>query len=270
MAEYNKEKKYWIQLKRDFFKRHDMMILESQPNGKEYELFYLKLMLESIDHNGELRFNDAIPYNETMLSAITNTNVDIVKNACQCLHQLGMIEVLEDGTLYIREVKKLLNYTTEGAERKQLQRQKKDEGWTKGGQMSTTITNTITNTNTNTYIRENTLSTDSSESPVTEKQPKHKYGTFKNVLLTDKEYENLNAKYPNLEDAIEYLSNYIEMKGYKAKNHNLALQNWVFRALKEQELRNEELKQRQGKLVESETDNPFLRILKSGVLDEES
>ena len=35
---------------------------------KDYILFYLKLLLESVYHEGELRFSDTIPYNENMLS----------------------------------------------------------------------------------------------------------------------------------------------------------------------------------------------------------
>lgn len=64
---------YWLKLKRDFFKRHDIQIIESMPNGKDYILFYLKLLCESVDHEGNLRFSDQIPYNEQMLSTITNT-----------------------------------------------------------------------------------------------------------------------------------------------------------------------------------------------------
>ena len=32
---------YWLKLKRDFFKRHDIQIIEAMPNGKDYVLFYL-------------------------------------------------------------------------------------------------------------------------------------------------------------------------------------------------------------------------------------
>jgi predicted phage replisome organizer len=93
------------------------------PNGKDYVLFYLKLMVESIDHDGYLRFSETIPYNEEMLAAITNTNIDIVRSATKLLHQLGMIEVLSDQTIYLTEVKALMGSQTAGAERRQIQRQ---------------------------------------------------------------------------------------------------------------------------------------------------
>lgn len=111
------KKYYWLKLKRDFFKRHDIRIIEEMPNGKDYILFYLKLLLESIDHEGNLRFSDAIPYNEQMLSVVTNTNVDIVKAAMNLFIELNMIEVFDDQTIYMNEVEKLIGSETASAER---------------------------------------------------------------------------------------------------------------------------------------------------------
>ena len=101
-------KYYWLKLKRDFFKRHDIRIIESMPNGKDYILFYLKLLCESVDHDGNLRFSEQIPYNEDMLATITNTNVDIVRSAIKIFAQLGMMEIMDDGTYYMHEVEKMI------------------------------------------------------------------------------------------------------------------------------------------------------------------
>lgn len=77
---------------------------------------------------------------------------------------------------------------------------------------------------------------------LTNKAPKHKYGKYNNVLLTDDEYEKLNTE-PDGGEAIQYLSEYIEMKGYKAKSHYLAIRKWVFDAIKEMEQRRNRLTQ---------------------------
>lgn len=61
---------------------------------------------------------------------------------------------------------------------------------------------------------------------------KHKYGEYKNVLLKDDELEKLKKEYPNYEDLIKYLDEYIEMKGYKAKSHYLCIKKWVVDAVK--------------------------------------
>lgn len=117
------KKYYWLKLKRDFFKRHDVRIIEEMPNGKDYVLFYLKLLLESIDHEGELRFSETIPYNEQMLAVITNTNIEIVKEAMKIFTDLKMVEVYDDKTIYMNEVQKLIGSETAAAERKRKSRQ---------------------------------------------------------------------------------------------------------------------------------------------------
>lgn len=123
MAEKDK-KYYWLKLKRDFFKRHDIQIIEDMPNGKDYILFYVKLLCESVDHDGRLRFNEEIPYNEQMLATITHTNVDIVRSAVKVFSQLQMMEILDDGTIYMREVQKMLGCESYWAERSRVYRAK--------------------------------------------------------------------------------------------------------------------------------------------------
>lgn len=130
------KKYYWLKLKRDFFKRHDIRIIEELPNGKEYILFYMKLLLESIDHEGELRFSETIPYNEQMLSVITNTNIDIVRNAMKVFIELNMMTVFDDQTIYMAEVEKLIGSETKSAERVRNHRQK-----LKALQCNTEVTN---------------------------------------------------------------------------------------------------------------------------------
>lgn len=114
---------YWLKLKRDFFKRHDIRIIEAMPNGKDYILFYLKLLCESIDHEGNLRFSEKIPYSETMLATLTDTNVDIVRSAIKVFSELGMMDVLDDGTYFMSEVKRLVGSETEWAVKKRIYRE---------------------------------------------------------------------------------------------------------------------------------------------------
>ena len=102
------KKYFWLRLKRDFFKRHDVQIIEGVPNGKEIILFYMKLMCESVDHEGKLRFSDEIPYTKEMLARITNTDSGIVDEAIETLMRLHMVEVLDDGTFYLTHVPKMI------------------------------------------------------------------------------------------------------------------------------------------------------------------
>ena len=126
MAE-NDKKYFWLKLKRDFFKRHDIQIIEDMPNGKDYILFYLKLLCESVDHEGHLRFSEEIPYNEEMLASLTHTNIDIVRSAVKLFAGLRMIDIMDDGTYYMNKVQKMIGSETYWAQKKREQREKQLE-----------------------------------------------------------------------------------------------------------------------------------------------
>ena len=75
---------------------------------------------------------------------------------------------------------------------------------------------------------------DSSKVTSKKKDPaKHRHGEYKNVLLTDDEYNRLATDYgETLRDkAIAYLDIYIGEKAYKSKSHNLAIRRWVIDAV---------------------------------------
>jgi len=66
-----------------------------------------------------------------------------------------------------------------------------------------------------------------------DKEPKHKHGEYNHVMLTDTERDRLMNEYGEAKtlEAIKYLDEYIEMKGYKAKSHYLCIKKWVFDAV---------------------------------------
>ena len=126
MSKRDGKRYYWLQLEKDFFKRHDIRIIESMQNGKDYILFYLKLICESTSHEGRLRFSDTIPYNDEMLATITNTNVDIVRAAMAVFMELDMIHVLSDETIYMTMVEKMIGSETHQTRRKRDSKENKD------------------------------------------------------------------------------------------------------------------------------------------------
>lgn len=136
MAEYSKEKLFYLKLNKDFFDKHYIKILETQDNGDKYVLFLIKLMCESISHNGYLRYNESIPYDEKMLSAVTNTDIDVVGVAIKLFQDMEIIEYTDDQTIFIPLVQQLTCSTTKGAEKK---RQQVEERWKKGGKSSTIV-----------------------------------------------------------------------------------------------------------------------------------
>ena len=104
-------KYYWLKLERGFFKRHDITIIENYggyPDGQLMVNLYIRLLTESIDHNGDLRFSDEKPYNNRMLSAITGLDIDIVNKGMQCFTDFELAVILEDGTIRMTRVEKML------------------------------------------------------------------------------------------------------------------------------------------------------------------
>ena len=60
-----------------------------------------------------------------------------------------------------------------------------------------------------------------------ERPRKHKYGEYKNVLLTDDELNKLKADYADYLDRIERLSSYIASTGKAYKSHYATIRNWA-------------------------------------------
>ncbi len=59
---------------------------------------------------------------------------------------------------------------------------------------------------------------------------KHKYGEYKNVLLTDEQLAKLKTEFPrDWADRIDRLSEYMETKGAKYKNHYATIKSWARR-----------------------------------------
>jgi DNA-binding MarR family transcriptional regulator len=59
------------------------------------------------------------------------------------------------------------------------------------------------------------------------KEKKHKYGEYKNVLLTDTQLKKLQDKFKGkTNEVIKNIDEGIEMKGYKYKDHYLAILKW--------------------------------------------
>lgn len=68
---------------------------------------------------------------------------------------------------------------------------------------------------------------DSDESKRAKKPPKHKYGEYSNVLLTDEEFEKIKTEFSDYEKRIENLSNYIASTGKSYKSHYATIKNWA-------------------------------------------
>ena len=117
-TEKESKKYYWLKLNLDFFDREEVKLIENMPNGKEYIIFYMKLLLKSANSEGRLMFREVIPYTDEMLASITGTNIDVVRTAVNMFIQLGMMQKLDNGALFLHEVQNMIGCETEYAKKK--------------------------------------------------------------------------------------------------------------------------------------------------------
>ena len=83
----------------------------------------------------------------------------------------------------------------------------------------------------------------------TTKEVRHKYGEFKNVLLSDKDLEKLKTEYGEelVEKYIKKMDEWIELNGRRYKNYYLALRQWM----------NKEVSKKQEKVEKQEGDTKY-------------
>lgn len=61
----------------------------------------------------------------------------------------------------------------------------------------------------------------------TPKETKKKYGEYKHVLLTEKQYNKLKEDFPKVyEEMIKNLDEYLQIKNVTYKDHNLVMRKW--------------------------------------------
>lgn len=108
---------FWIKLKEDFFNQDDLKVILKRTNGPDYVIIWQKLLLKAITQKevGILRYKDTIPYTPELLADVLDYNQDIVKGALALFMELSMIEILENGDIWIQEAAKLVGSETDKA-----------------------------------------------------------------------------------------------------------------------------------------------------------
>lgn len=116
------KKYYYMRLKENFFDSDVIAVLESQQDGYLYSNILLKMYLKSLKNNGLLMVNDLIPYNSQMIATITRQPIGVVEKALVLFKSLGLIDVLEGGTIYMSDIELFVGQSSTEAERKKAKR----------------------------------------------------------------------------------------------------------------------------------------------------
>lgn len=199
-----KKRYFWLQLKEDFFDDDTMAYIEDQPNGKEYALIYLKMCLKSLKLDGYLKRvvgNTIIPYDIPTLAKLVNSNVDTIRVAMKIFEQIGLINILDGGEIYMNQIEEMIGSETEAAKQKRLERAK-----TENATLSQDSRKNVAQSKSNSKSNSKSLEIEKEQQPQTNYQKlvavfeKNGFGTISpissqklNDELTDFTQENGNA-----------------------------------------------------------------------------
>lgn len=120
------KKYYYLKLKEGFFESDELKILQSMPDGYLYSDILLKLYLRSLRNGGRLMYKDVIPYTSSILATLTGHQVGTVEKAVDTLKKLGLIEVLDNGAIYMMEIQNFIGQSSTEADRKRDYRNRID------------------------------------------------------------------------------------------------------------------------------------------------
>jgi predicted phage replisome organizer len=227
------EKYYYMRLKDTYFDSDVQLMLESMQDGYLYSNILLKLYLRSLKSNGRLMLTDRIPYNPQMIATATRHQVGTVERALNVFRELGLIDIMDTGAIYMLDIQNFVGKSSTEAERKREYRARIEAETTLGigqmsGQMSTEhadkcLPEIEIEQEKNTEIKKK------SKSRAKRATPRHKYGVYQNVLLSDEELETLKTEFPDWEKRVERLSEYIASRGDKYKSHLATIRSWARR-----------------------------------------
>ena len=130
------KKYYYLKLKENFYDSEEMIALQNLQDGYLYSDILMKLYLRSLKSNGKLMIRDVIPYTPEVLAQITRHQVGTIKQAIEIFKKLGLIEILDNGAIYMLDIQNFIGLSSTEGDRKREYRNKINEEKLEIGQMS--------------------------------------------------------------------------------------------------------------------------------------
>lgn len=257
----------WIKIVTDIFDDEKILMIESMPSSDSIIVIWFKLLTLAGKQNndGVFLMSNRIPYTDEMLASIFRRDLNTIRLALRTFEQFGMIEIIDN----VITIPNWGKHQTLDAYEKKKARDRERIARKRAAQKALIAASPDTSLNMSPDIspdaspdvafseeereeekeREGdkekerdkrgsrgneTPSADAPGSPAPSPPVRHKYGQYKNVLLSDQDMDKLKAEFPeDYENRIERLSEYMASTGKKYKNHLATIRNWASRDRKE-------------------------------------
>ena len=218
-------KYYYLKLKDNFFDGDSIVLLENMQDGILYSNILLKLYLKSLKNGGRLQLDEHIPYTAQMIATLTRHQIGTVERALNIFRQLGLVEELDGGLLYMTDIELMIGQSSTEAERKRAARLENKAllpTRTNGGHLSDICPPEIE------INKEIDIESEIEREKETGQPTPAVYGRYKNIFLTDTELEALKNELPEKWSFyVERLSEYMASKGKSYDNHAATIRRWA-------------------------------------------
>ncbi len=227
----------WIKITTDIFDDEKILLIESLSEADTILVIWFKLLCLAgkQNNNGIFIMANKMPYTDEMLSTVFRRDLKTVQKALNTFEQYGMIEIVDNAITLPNWGK---HQNLEGMDRIREQNRKRQEKWYKNNKKNnpnvrSNVIITLPNATDKNRIEkkenrkegENNAHTHARED-TEEKNKYNSYGKFKNVNLTEEEYNNLSTEVLNRDKLIGKLSAHIKSSGKKYNDHYATLIKW--------------------------------------------
>lgn len=220
----------WIKLNVDMFDDEKIKIIQAMPDGDAILVIWIKLiaLAGKTNDGGYIYISENIPYTDEMLSVIMNKPILTIKLAMETFNNLKMIENDTKGIYLVnfekhQSLEKMERIKEQNRLRKQRERERKLL-------VSRNVTQDVTQCHATDIDKDKDIEEEKEREDIVDKpqkQTRHKYGLYNNVLLSDSDLDKLKAEFPDWEQRIERLSEYIASTGKSYKNHLATIRAWA-------------------------------------------
>lgn len=226
----------WIKLKTTMFDDEKIRLIQAVPESDAILVIWIRLLVLAgkTNDDGLIYIQRNMPYTEEMLATLFDKPVNTVRLALQTLASFNMIDLNSDGVIAIANWEKHQNI--EGMEkvreqnrlRKQRQREKQKLLSDQARQSRDSHATDIDIDKELELDKEIKRKKDVTPSKTKAKPTRHKYGEYKNVLLSDEQLEKLKKEFPaDWEARIDRVSSYCESTGKSYKNYFATIKSWA-------------------------------------------